>query len=1096
MSGCAAPRRERHASVLVLSTFRPMLLLVAGVLTLFGCGGSGDTPPPPPPPPTVSTVNVTPDAGSVLIGATLQLAPTVLDGSGQTLANRSILWTSLAPEIATVTQTGLVTGVSSGSATITASTEGKTGAAAVVVAAPPTRSCDATEAISIVQEIGGTISRTDCRLSDGSFADKFALTLTDSTPTRITMVSGQVDSYLVLQDAATGLVVAENDDGNGRQDSRIEIMLQPGRYVLVVSTFDPGQFGAYTVNISRASRACVTSTTLVVPATIARSLSQTESCLRFDATASDRYLLTLARRSIITATMRSTVLNSFLFVEDLAGEVVAFDNNSGGGQDARIAQPLNAGSYFVIANGVNPSDTGRYTITVEARGDPCSADLLLAPDSAVPDTLSSASCVLADGSFAKRYRLRVSAPTALRLDMTSTQLDAYLIVQQAGISRNLVEDDDGGVGLNAQILRTFDAGEYVITATSARPAEVGTFTLTVSGSTGPNVSVTVAPTSLTMSAGQTQQLTATVTGSTNTNVAWQSTVPGIAAVSSTGLVRAITSGSANIIATSAADPFRTAVTSVLVNSTGTVNLDIPLAYLTQSVQSPDGRVPLIADRATVARVFVRGSVGGLGAAPVRVRFFNGSALLGTVTGIATAATVTDEGCCSADIPVPAALLRNGTTFIADVDPANTITETNETDNSYPLTGASKPVSVLTVPAINIQLVPIKHRGTGAVGPSTTTIADLLPRLHPVGRLNVTVHAEYTTDLPTLTDGTSWGAMLREIGALRTLEGSTQFYFGVLSQRLANGIVGIGVLGGFTGVGISGPDAFAQETFTHEFGHIFNRQHAPSPSCGAPANVDPNFPRPDGTIGVFGFDLGKSAIFGPGRFDVMGYCDDTWISIYTYLGVLDYLRSGTIPATQTVSAVTPVLLVSGSLINGVVEIDPVFSLTAAPTPSRTAGRYLAEGFASDGRLLFRHQFDGGDVPDIDAGAQSFAVKIPYDAATRGAVASLSVRDLRGGARPALMVRSGTYAAGVDGVSLRVDGDPQLRVITAAAGRVEIAWNPARYPAAVLRNRITGEVIGFARRGAMSMDAGTLDAAELMLSDGVSSISRRLSVGGAP
>jgi hypothetical protein len=401
-----------------------------------------------------------------------------------------------------------------------------------------------------------------------------------------------------------------------------------------------------------------------------------------------------------------------------------------------------------------------------------------------------------------------------------------------------------------------------------------------------------------------------------------------------------------------------------------------------------------------------------------------------------------------------------------------------------------------VPAVNVQLVPIKHRGTGAVGPSTTAIADLLPRLHPVGRFNVSVHAEYTTDLPALTDATSWNAMLREIGALRTLEGSTQYYYGVLNQRAANGIVGIAVLGGFTGLGISGPDNFAQETFTHEFGHSFNRQHAPSPTCGAPANIDPNFPRPDGTIGVFGFDVGRSRVFGTGTFDLMGYCDDTWTSIYTYLGVLDYLRSGVIPATQTVSAATPVLMVSGSSLNGAVEIDPAFSLIAAPTPSRSTGRFVAEGFASDGRLLFRHQFDGGDVPDIDASAQSFAVKIPYDAATRGAVSNLSVRDLRGSARPATLVRAGNYVAGVDGVSLRVDGDPQLRVSAAAGGRVDITWNQARYPSVVIRRRSSGQVLAFARRGALALDAAWLDDAEIMLSDGVSSIARRLSVGGAP
>ncbi len=83
----------------------------------------------------VTGVTVTPDTGSINVGATLQLNASVapLDAT-----NKGVTWQSSAPAIATVTSAGLVTAVSDGSATITATTAdgGKTDTAAITVTEP------------------------------------------------------------------------------------------------------------------------------------------------------------------------------------------------------------------------------------------------------------------------------------------------------------------------------------------------------------------------------------------------------------------------------------------------------------------------------------------------------------------------------------------------------------------------------------------------------------------------------------------------------------------------------------------------------------------------------------------------------------------------------------------------------------------------------------------------------------------------------------------------------------------------------------------------------------------------------------------------
>ncbi len=92
----------------------------------------------------VASVGVSPASASVTTGLTVQLTATPKDANGNVLSGRTIAWASSAPSVATVSGSGLVSGVSAGSATITATSEGKSGTAGITVTAPlppPSGSC-------------------------------------------------------------------------------------------------------------------------------------------------------------------------------------------------------------------------------------------------------------------------------------------------------------------------------------------------------------------------------------------------------------------------------------------------------------------------------------------------------------------------------------------------------------------------------------------------------------------------------------------------------------------------------------------------------------------------------------------------------------------------------------------------------------------------------------------------------------------------------------------------------------------------------------------------------------------------------------------
>ncbi len=81
----------------------------------------------------VASVRVTPSPASVQQGRTLQLTAEALDAGGRVLTGRSVIWNSASPTVASVSSTGLVTGIAVGAANVTATIDGVVGTVPVTV---------------------------------------------------------------------------------------------------------------------------------------------------------------------------------------------------------------------------------------------------------------------------------------------------------------------------------------------------------------------------------------------------------------------------------------------------------------------------------------------------------------------------------------------------------------------------------------------------------------------------------------------------------------------------------------------------------------------------------------------------------------------------------------------------------------------------------------------------------------------------------------------------------------------------------------------------------------------------------------------------
>ncbi|MEW5917686.1 MAG: Ig-like domain-containing protein, partial [Gemmatimonadota bacterium] len=88
----------------------------------------------------ISSISITPNVVSLRATHTSTLMARALDAQGQPLPNRTFTWSSANTSIATVDQSGVVTGVAVGSTTVSASSEGKTGTASITVIPEPVNS--------------------------------------------------------------------------------------------------------------------------------------------------------------------------------------------------------------------------------------------------------------------------------------------------------------------------------------------------------------------------------------------------------------------------------------------------------------------------------------------------------------------------------------------------------------------------------------------------------------------------------------------------------------------------------------------------------------------------------------------------------------------------------------------------------------------------------------------------------------------------------------------------------------------------------------------------------------------------------------------
>ena len=280
----------------------------------------------------IRSVTITPATNSIATGEQRTLAVNVQLDAGLT---RTVTWRSSAPAVVSVTQTGVVTGVSLGTSTITAVAVADTSVSgsATVIVAPSVRSVVVTPAAASLF-INGTQALTATVAADAGVAQTVGWRT--NNPTIATVSAAGVVTALAVGQAS--ITAVSSVDSTKRASSAITVNPRPLIVAIVQRNVgvNPGTSTQLTVNVSAdpnvnaavnwtssvASVATVSSTGLVAGVSIGTTLVTATS--QFDATKRDTVTVSVVPR--LAASWSSSRLGGALFEDILS--VAAFGANS------------------------------------------------------------------------------------------------------------------------------------------------------------------------------------------------------------------------------------------------------------------------------------------------------------------------------------------------------------------------------------------------------------------------------------------------------------------------------------------------------------------------------------------------------------------------------------------------------------------------------------------------------------------------------------------------------------------------------------------------------------------------------------------------
>lgn len=496
-----------------------------------------------------NSLTVNPRNATVGVGATVQYTATLRDVNGAIVTGKPITWTSSNTAIATINSTGVATGVSPGTVTITATSEGATGTAALTV------SSAAVSTISVAPQVStigvGAAETLTATVQDGSGnvlpnrivtwqTSNSAIATVSSTGNNTAQVSGVTPGTVTITATSEGksgnaTVTVTNTGSGSISVSPPSVSTSTGNSVQLTTTVRDAGGNAVSATVSYSSNNTAVATvsssgvvTAVAPGSATITVSANGESTTVPVTVSATPVASISISPSSPAVCAGQSIQLTVTLRDASGNVLSGRSVTFSSSNTLVARVDAAGVLTGVA-------AGTATITAASEGKSTSVTATICAAAAASLDLAPAAATLGVGA-----NLQLVATAR---DNAGNVLSGQPITFTSSNTGVATVDATGkvtGVGAGTANITAADGGLTATSAITVVPAPVGSVGLT--------------PTTVSPCVGQTAQLTAIVRDTlgnilTGRLVTFTSSAPATATVDVNGLVTGVATGLATITAT-------------------------------------------------------------------------------------------------------------------------------------------------------------------------------------------------------------------------------------------------------------------------------------------------------------------------------------------------------------------------------------------------------------------------------------------------------------------------------------------------------------------------------------------------------------------
>lgn len=313
------------------------------------------------PPDDPASIRVRADRSSLeWVGETAQVEAEVRNEDGDVIGSPTVTWTSGDSIVATVGETGTVTGRANGEVWITGRAGGVRDSVRFTVDSPIP--CLPTGTLAVPDTVADELVPGECG-PEARYTEVWQIEVEESGLITLDLTSSAFNAFLMLLDDQGQAVGADNDSGVAF-NARLMVDLFPGTYYALIGPYAMGVGGPYQLSVIRGAHPspCPPSATVSFPDTVSGTTA-TGAC-SYEGFLIDVWRLELADSTDVTFQLVGDDFGMYLAVTDTIGRYL-FGGSPGPSEGSWVERTIPPGAYDIWAGAREQGVAGSYTLQVK-----------------------------------------------------------------------------------------------------------------------------------------------------------------------------------------------------------------------------------------------------------------------------------------------------------------------------------------------------------------------------------------------------------------------------------------------------------------------------------------------------------------------------------------------------------------------------------------------------------------------------------------------------------------------------------------------------------------------------------------------------------